>query len=231
MAILAPVVWRRPRACERGDFALSKVDLAGNVDRLRRGFRLRGGAHEAHDYVGGLVEAAAGQRDDLLARDAVAEERRVHRLQRVAGNTRRTRDQPICRWVTGKFEWQSLTTHGWQCLQQVGALGHGLAPLDGCIYDRQGELAAFVAARLQLGMCAVLKTEHNVSLQWRKASELARGRRSGLHTLDRKRSGRHGGEEQEEDDDARHHSRLRMHPVSACESGRTTLLNLMINVC
>ena len=85
MAILAPVVWRRPRACERGDFALSKVDLAGNVDRLRRGFRLRGGAHEAHDYVGGLVEAAAGQRDDLLARDTVAEERRVHRLQRVAG--------------------------------------------------------------------------------------------------------------------------------------------------
>ena len=72
---MAPVVWRRPRARERRDLALSEADLAGDVNRLQ------GGAHEAYRDIGGLVHAAAGQCDRLLACDAIANERRVHRLQ------------------------------------------------------------------------------------------------------------------------------------------------------
>ena len=103
MNMLSPLVWRRPSARERGDLALSEVDLAGDI------YRQQGGVHEAHHDISGLVQAAAGQRESLLARDAVANEWRVHRLQQVAGVQKDPRETvcergkcgSICRWGLG----------------------------------------------------------------------------------------------------------------------------------
>ena len=113
----------------------------------------------------------------------------------------RSADLQIDCLVAGKFEMRPRTTQRWQRLQQVSALGHGLAPFNGCVYDRQSELAELGAARLQ-GVRAVLEEEDDVRLQRRQVPEAGdpSGRRSGGCTLDHKRGDWHGGEERKEYD-------------------------------